>query len=82
MTKTPGGFATVLSIPVGTYQYKFIVDGNWKHAPAADVEKDEHGNLNNVIEVKPHVPGKLLCENGYVMGTVFFGGGVGGLLRV
>ena len=62
MTKTPGGFATVLSIPVGTYQYKFIVDGNWKHAPAADVEKDEHGNLNNVIEVKPHVPGKLIRE--------------------
>lgn len=27
---SPHHFVTVLALPVGTYQYKFIVDGNWK----------------------------------------------------
>lgn len=27
---TPVEFATVLALPVGTFQYKFIVDGNWR----------------------------------------------------
>eukprot|EP00178_Gracilaria_changii_P016347 TRINITY_DN464_c0_g1_i1.p1 TRINITY_DN464_c0_g1~~TRINITY_DN464_c0_g1_i1.p1 ORF type:complete len:106 (-),score=15.41 TRINITY_DN464_c0_g1_i1:1034-1351(-) len=26
----PAEYATVLALPVGTFQYKFIVDGNWK----------------------------------------------------
>lgn len=58
MMRTTGGFTTLINVPVGTYQYKFIVDGNWRHAPVADVERDEHGNLNNIVHVKPHVPGK------------------------
>lgn len=48
--------STVLSLPVGTYQYKFIVDGNWKHSPALPCETDQHGNVNNCISVSPHLP--------------------------
>lgn len=48
--------STVLSLPVGTYQYKFIVDGNWKHSPALPCETDQHGNVNNCINVSPHLP--------------------------
>lgn len=27
---SPTDFTAVLALPVGTFQYKFIVDGNWK----------------------------------------------------
>lgn len=28
---SPTDFTAVLALPVGTFQYKFIVDGNWKY---------------------------------------------------
>lgn len=28
---TPFDFTAVLSLPLGTFQYKFIVDGNWRY---------------------------------------------------
>jgi Glycogen recognition site of AMP-activated protein kinase len=48
--------SAVLSLPVGTYQFKFIVDGNWKHSSALSTETDQHGNLNNIVAVSPHLP--------------------------
>lgn len=38
-------------ISPGTYQYKYIVDGTWRHAPDQPCETDEHGNVNNVITI-------------------------------
>ncbi|CAN8072958.1 unnamed protein product [Agarophyton chilense] len=52
----PTEFATVLALPVGTFQYKFIVDGNWKHNPLDSTARDPHGNLNNVITVSAQPP--------------------------
>jgi 5'-AMP-activated protein kinase, regulatory beta subunit len=48
--------SAVISLPVGSFQYKFIVDGNWKHSPSLPTETDQHGNLNNVVIVSPHFP--------------------------
>ena len=28
-----GQFSTFVDLPVGTHEYKFIVDGEWKHNP-------------------------------------------------
>lgn len=53
---SPTDFTAVLALPVGTFQFKFIVDGNWKHSPALPTERDQHGNLNNIVVVKPQVP--------------------------
>lgn len=53
---SPTEFTAVLALPVGTFQYKFIVDGNWKHSPALPTERDQHGNLNNIVVVKANVP--------------------------
>jgi 1,4-alpha-glucan branching enzyme len=37
----------------GRYQYKFIVDGEWIHDPAArENTPNLHGSLNSVIEVR------------------------------
>ncbi|XP_020596619.1 phosphoglucan phosphatase LSF1, chloroplastic isoform X2 [Phalaenopsis equestris] len=35
----------------GKYNYKFIVGGQWKHSTSLPTERDEHGNVNNVIRV-------------------------------
>jgi 5'-AMP-activated protein kinase regulatory beta subunit len=40
-------------IPPGTYEYKFLVDGEWWHDPQnQNVAYNEHGTLNSVITVK------------------------------
>lgn len=36
---------------VGKFQYKYIVDGEWRQHSNQPTEQDEHGNLNNVVEV-------------------------------
>lgn len=56
LTRSGAEHVAVLSLPVGSYQYKFIVDGNWKHNPALSTETDQHGNLNNVVLVSPQYP--------------------------
>lgn len=49
-------FAIVMSLRPGVYQYKFIVDGQWKYAPDQPAMYDEIGNVNNVLEVQEYVP--------------------------
>ena len=46
-------YTTTLLLPVGRYEYKFIVDNVWQCDPACpDRVLNEHGALNSVIEVK------------------------------
>lgn len=45
-------FETQINVPVGTYQYKYIVDGEWKHNPNAPKIPDAYNSYNNVIEVQ------------------------------
>jgi 1,4-alpha-glucan branching enzyme len=41
-----------LMLPVGRYEYKFLVDGEWWHDPKNDqVCYNQHGTLNSVITV-------------------------------
>jgi 5'-AMP-activated protein kinase regulatory beta subunit len=49
-------FSVIKSFPPGVYQYKFIVDGEWKYAPDQPAMYDEMGNVNNVLEVQEYVP--------------------------
>ncbi|XP_027349971.1 phosphoglucan phosphatase LSF1, chloroplastic [Abrus precatorius] len=35
----------------GKYYYKFIVNGQWKHSTASPAERDERGNVNNIIVI-------------------------------
>lgn len=41
-----------MTLPVGTYEYKYLVDGNWTIDYNAPVKNNEFGSLNNCIEVK------------------------------
>jgi hypothetical protein len=41
-----------VSLKPGTYQYKFIVDGEWKVDPCnSDVTISEHGTNNSTVKV-------------------------------
>lgn len=35
----------------GTYQYKYIVDGEWKHSPDDPAVSDNAGGFNNEITI-------------------------------
>ena len=49
-----GHWETTLALAPGRYEYKFIVDGNWKHDPLARVNVwNGNGTLNSVAQVRP-----------------------------
>lgn len=33
MVKSHGDFVTIIDLPEGEHQYKFFVDGEWRHDP-------------------------------------------------
>ena len=46
-------FGAVVDLPPGTYQYKFIVDGEWAEDPKAESVPNDFGTRNSVITVEP-----------------------------
>ena len=47
-----GSFRANLELEPGTYQYKFVVDGEWMPDPSAREQvPNEHGTTNSVIRV-------------------------------
>ncbi|GEM_PF-533151 len=51
MTKRKGQFSKTMRLAPGQYQYKFVVDGEWKVDPAAPLVRSGLGSTNNVITV-------------------------------
>ena len=45
-------FETLINIPVGKHQYKFIVDGKWQYDETAPTVEDGYGSKNNIVEVR------------------------------
>eukprot|EP00201_Polytomella_parva_P022963 CAMPEP_0175046128 /NCGR_PEP_ID=MMETSP0052_2-20121109/4848_1 /TAXON_ID=51329 ORGANISM="Polytomella parva, Strain SAG 63-3" /NCGR_SAMPLE_ID=MMETSP0052_2 /ASSEMBLY_ACC=CAM_ASM_000194 /LENGTH=614 /DNA_ID=CAMNT_0016309819 /DNA_START=1556 /DNA_END=3400 /DNA_ORIENTATION=- len=45
-------FAVVVHLPPGYHQYKFIVDGKWRHDETAPFMPDPLGNVNNWLFVR------------------------------
>jgi 5'-AMP-activated protein kinase regulatory beta subunit len=47
-----GAFQRKLKLAPGSYEYKFIVDGEWRTDPrAAEQRPNEFGSMNSVIHV-------------------------------
>ncbi|XP_059282031.1 phosphoglucan phosphatase LSF1, chloroplastic isoform X1 [Lycium ferocissimum] len=44
-------FEAEVRLSQGKYLYKYIISGNWRHSTYSPTERDESGNLNNVIVV-------------------------------
>jgi len=45
-------FTTIIPLPLGRFQYKFTVDGEWRYSPAQKVQEDFQGNLNNFADIE------------------------------
>ncbi|XP_066252865.1 5'-AMP-activated protein kinase subunit beta-1 isoform X2 [Euwallacea similis] len=53
MVSSHGDFVTILDLPEGEHQYRYLVDGEWKNDPHNKVVEDETtGDKNNSITVK------------------------------
>ena len=52
MIRKDGTFQKKLKLAPGRYEYKFIVDGEWRIDPTATEQRpNEYGSLNSVIHV-------------------------------
>ncbi|XP_021299069.1 phosphoglucan phosphatase LSF1, chloroplastic [Herrania umbratica] len=40
-----------IRLPQGKYYYKYIINGHWRHSTSSPTERDERGNINNVIMI-------------------------------
>ncbi|KAF8398147.1 hypothetical protein HHK36_017073 [Tetracentron sinense] len=49
----------LLVLPSGIYQYKFIVDGEWRYIPDLPCIEDEMGCISNLLDVHDYVPENL-----------------------
>ncbi|XAR54527.1 hypothetical protein NMG60_11029690 [Bertholletia excelsa] len=56
----PTVFQTICSLPPGYHQYKFIVDGEWRHDEHQPFVSGNYGTVNTVL---------LVTESGYVPGV-------------
>ncbi|XP_014671822.1 PREDICTED: 5'-AMP-activated protein kinase subunit beta-1-like [Priapulus caudatus] len=52
MVKSTENFMTIIELAEGEHQYKFCVDGDWKHDPKQPVVNNNLGSVNNVVSVK------------------------------
>lgn len=52
MVKSHGDFVTIIDLPEGDHQYKFCVDGEWKHDPRLKNVENEVGTKNNLVSVR------------------------------
>lgn len=52
MIKAPDGKTFKYELPLGNeiYQYKFIVDGEWKFSKKFPAKDDGNGNINNILD--------------------------------
>lgn len=47
-----GDFVTIIDLPEGEHEYKFCVDGVWKHDPKMKLKDSTSGTKHNLITVK------------------------------
>lgn len=57
---------TILKIlPSGVYQYRFFVDGLWRHSPDHPWDQDESGNAYNILDLQDYVPEDIDSISGF-----------------
>nr|XP_036669127.1 5'-AMP-activated protein kinase subunit beta-1 [Drosophila suzukii] len=52
MVRSHQNFVTIIDLPEGDHQYKFCVDGEWKHDPKLKSVENEEGHRNNLVSVR------------------------------
>ncbi|XP_044496230.1 SNF1-related protein kinase regulatory subunit beta-2-like [Mangifera indica] len=49
-------FTIMKVMPSGVYQYRFLVDGQWRYAPDLPWAQDDVGNSYNILDLQEYVP--------------------------
>ena len=52
LNKSANDFSIITPLPAGIHQYKFIVDGHWKHATEQPSCFDAQGHATNCLEIQ------------------------------
>eukprot|EP00828_Plagiopyla_frontata_P037237 TRINITY_DN4897_c0_g1_i2.p3 TRINITY_DN4897_c0_g1~~TRINITY_DN4897_c0_g1_i2.p3 ORF type:complete len:109 (+),score=19.59 TRINITY_DN4897_c0_g1_i2:190-516(+) len=55
-------FYIELNLHPGTYQYKYIVDDEWRLDPAARQMDNNLGSFNNAITILPYICDSIISE--------------------
>lgn len=53
LNKSHDEFSTIVELPPGSHQYKFIIDDEWMYSPDQPTIPDPYGAMNNYVEVLP-----------------------------
>jgi len=56
MSYADGHYICFMDLPVGTHEYKYIVDGIWVYTKNLPITRDQKGNINNVLTLQPIEP--------------------------
>ncbi|KAL8229547.1 hypothetical protein R6Q57_014447 [Mikania cordata] len=58
-------FIILKVLPSGVYQYRFVVDGQWRYSPDESWTKDETGNIYNILDLQEYVPEDIESISGF-----------------
>lgn len=65
LQKSGKDFTIMKVLPSGVYQYRFIVDDQWRYAPDLPCTQDDVGNTFNVLDLQDYVPEDLESISGF-----------------
>lgn len=51
-----GLWSTAVTLPAGTYEYRFLVDGEWRDDPECTVRTPNSYGTQNMVRVVPKLP--------------------------
>ena len=57
-SKGDGPFVTTVPLPPGEYEYKFVVDGEWREDPKADPVPNHFGTHNSRLTITAATRGR------------------------
>lgn len=63
LSNSHGEFNTLVNLPPGRYEYKYIVDGTWQSDSGAEQTPDPFGTTNNVIVVTAPQRDKAMIDD-------------------
>ncbi|CAK9156807.1 unnamed protein product [Ilex paraguariensis] len=58
-------FTIMKVLPSGVYQYRFVVDGQWRYSPDMPWAQDEAGNAYNILDLQDYVPEDVGSISGF-----------------
>lgn len=65
LQKSGKDFTIMKVLPSGVYQYRFIVDGQFKYAPELPWTQDEAGYYYNILDLEDYVPEDTKSISGF-----------------